>query len=85
MEITFSPTGDRVRWTQSPTLYRVAVKAGLYRKAVQVYHIPIPGDIIIMVVFFFCVWGWGGGGGGGIKFNCTDSANRFVTFIKVTH
>ena len=24
-----------------PTLYNVAIKAGLYRKAVQVYHIPI--------------------------------------------
>ena len=24
-----------------PTLYHVAIKAGLYRKAVQVYHIPI--------------------------------------------
>ena len=35
-----------VRWTQSPTLYHVAIKAGLYRKAVQVYHIPIPGDIL---------------------------------------
>ena len=30
-----------VRWTQSPTLYHVAIKAGFYRKAVQVYHIPI--------------------------------------------
>ena len=30
-----------VRWTQSPTLYHVAIKAGLYHKAVQVYHIPI--------------------------------------------
>ena len=28
------------------TLYRVAVKAGLYRKAVQKYYIPIPGDIL---------------------------------------
>ena len=48
MEITFFPNqgSNLVRWTQSPTLYRVAIKAGLYRKAVQVYHIPIPGDIL---------------------------------------
>ena len=47
MEITFFPDrgSNPVRWTQSPTLYHVAIKAGLYRKAVQVYHIPIPGDI----------------------------------------
>ena len=47
MEITFSPDrgSNPVRWTQSPTLYHVGIKAGLYRKAVQVYHIPIPGDI----------------------------------------
>ena len=46
MEITFFPDRESnpVRWTQSPTLYHVAIKAGLYRKAVQVYHIPIPGD-----------------------------------------
>ena len=46
MEITFSPDrrSNPVRWTQSPTLYHVAIKAGLYRKTVQVYHIPIPGD-----------------------------------------
>ena len=46
MEITFFP--DRglnpVHWTQSPTLYRVAIKASLYRKAVQVCYIPITGD-----------------------------------------
>ena len=29
------------RLRDRPTLYRVAIKAGLYRKAVQVYHIPI--------------------------------------------
>ena len=29
-----------------PTLYHVAIKAGLYCKAVQVYHIPKPGDIL---------------------------------------
>ena len=34
-----------VCWTQSPPLYRVVIKAVLYRKAVQVYHIPIPDDI----------------------------------------
>ena len=45
--IIFLPNrgSNPVRWTQSPTLYRVAVKAGLYRKAVQVCYIPIPGDI----------------------------------------
>ena len=32
--------------SKSYTLYHVAIKAGLYRKAVQVYHIPIPGDIL---------------------------------------
>ena len=52
MEITFFPNrgSNPVRWTQSPTLYHVAIKAGLYRKAVQVYHIPIPGDINIRQV-----------------------------------
>ena len=33
-----------VRTIQSLTFYRVAIKAGLYRKAVQVCYIPIPGD-----------------------------------------
>ena len=44
MEITFFPDrgSNPVRWTQSPTLYHVAIKAGLYCTAVQVYHIPIP-------------------------------------------
>ena len=32
---------NRVSWTQSPQLSRIAIKAGLYQKAVQVYHIPI--------------------------------------------
>ena len=46
MEITFffywgsNPGHLRDR----PTLYHIAIKAGLYRKAVQVYHIPTPGD-----------------------------------------
>ena len=46
MEITFFPDrgSNPVRWTQSPTLYHVAIKAGLYRKAVQVCYIPISGD-----------------------------------------
>ena len=42
-------TGEKCRSWESnpgrlrdrPTLYHVAIKAGLYRKAVQVYHIPI--------------------------------------------
>ena len=50
MEITFFPNrgSNPVRWTQSPTLYCVAIKADLYRKAVQVYHISIPGDIYVV-------------------------------------
>ena len=50
MEITFFP--DRGlnpgRLRDRLTLYRVAIKAGFYRKAVQVYHIPIPGDTKIV-------------------------------------
>ena len=33
-----------------PTLYRVAIKAGLYRKAVVVYYIHIPNDILPHVI-----------------------------------
>ena len=33
------------RWIYRQTLYHVAVKAGFFRKAVEVYHIPIPCDI----------------------------------------
>ena len=29
------------------TLYHVAIKVGLYRKLVQQYHIPIPGDTLM--------------------------------------
>ena len=52
MEIIFFPSrgSNPVRWTQSPTLYRVAIKACLYRKAVQVCYIPIPGDILPLQV-----------------------------------
>ena len=46
MEITFFPDWGSVRWTQSPTLYHVTIKASLYHKAVQVYHIPFPSDIL---------------------------------------
>ena len=47
MEITFFPDQNQTRSAGlSPTLYHVAIKAGLYRKAVKVYHIPIPGDIL---------------------------------------
>ena len=48
MEITFFPDwgSNLVRWTQSPTLYHTAIKASWYHKAVQVYHIPIPNDIL---------------------------------------
>ena len=47
MEITFFPNrgSNPVCWTQSATLYRVAIKAGLYRKAVQVCYISILDDI----------------------------------------
>ena len=42
----FSPTWDRARSAGlSPALYRVSIKAGFYRKAIQVCTIPIPGDI----------------------------------------
>ena len=55
MEITFSPErgSNPVRWTQSPALYHVAIKAGLYRKAVQVCYIPIPGDTLPVVHFIY--------------------------------
>ena len=40
--ITNAAALDRTRSAElSPTLYHVAIKAGLYRKTVQVYHIPI--------------------------------------------
>ena len=42
------PAEDRTREPphKNPTLYHVAIKAGLYRKAVQVCYIPIPCDIL---------------------------------------
>ena len=48
MEITFFPDqgSNPGRLRDRLTLYRVDIKAGLYRKAVQVYNIPIPGDIL---------------------------------------
>ena len=54
MQITFFPDrgSNPVRWTQSPTLYRVAIKAGLYRESVQVCYIPIPGDICKHMLWF---------------------------------
>ena len=41
------PAEDRIRDPpyKHTALYRVAIKAGLYRKAVQVCYIPIPYDI----------------------------------------
>ena len=33
-------------------LYHVAIKAGLYRKAVQVYYIPLPCDILPLHIEF---------------------------------
>ena len=46
MEITFflDRGSNPVCWTHSPTFYHVAIKAGMYRMAVQVCYIPIPGD-----------------------------------------
>ena len=35
-----------VPWTQSPALYQVAIKAGLYHKAVQMCYTPVRGDIL---------------------------------------
>ena len=41
------------RLRDKPTLYRVAIKAGLYRKAVQACQIPpIPGDMTYWYQFF---------------------------------
>ena len=38
---------------QSPALYRIAIKAGLYRKAVQVCYIHILSSCIHVLIFFF--------------------------------
>ena len=48
MGITFFPDrgSNPGHLHDRPTLYHVPIKAGLYCKAVQVYHIPIPGDIL---------------------------------------
>ena len=48
MEIIFFPDrgSNPGRLRDRPTLYRVAIKAGLYRKAVQMYHIPIPAGLV---------------------------------------
>ena len=42
IQITFFPDrgSNPVRRIQSPALYHVAIKAGFYRKVVEVYHIP---------------------------------------------
>ena len=55
MEITFFPDrgSNPGRLRDRPTLYRVAIKAGLYRKAVQVCYIPIPGDILPLGIYSF--------------------------------
>ena len=36
------------RWIYRQTLYHVAVKAGFYRKAVEVYYIPSPVTSVII-------------------------------------
>ena len=42
---SFFPDGDRTRFSHMLSKhYHVAMKAGLYRKAVQVCYIPIPCD-----------------------------------------
>ena len=40
IQITFFPDrgSNPVRWTESPALYRVAIKAGLNRKTVQLFY-----------------------------------------------
>ena len=47
------------RLRDRPTLYHVAVKAGLYRKVVQVYHTPIPGDMYVHRDRVSGSYGWG--------------------------
>ena len=47
---------------KNPTLYHVALKAGLYRKAVPVCYIPIPCDRYILELSFEIIlvapWFW---------------------------
>ena len=46
------PDGDRtwIARLKNPTLYRVAIKAGLYRKAEPVCYIRIPSDILPLYI-----------------------------------
>ena len=46
------PAEDRTRDPphKNQTLYRVAIKAGLYRKTVQVCYIPIPCDTYLNIL-----------------------------------
>ena len=46
MQITFFPDqgSNPVHWTQSPALYHMAIKAGLYGK--EVFYISLPGDTV---------------------------------------
>ena len=57
--MSFFPDGDRTRFSRvlsEHSSYHVAVKAGLYRKAVQVCYIPIPCDIsITLKIFCHCL------------------------------
>ena len=50
MEITFFPDrgSNPGPLCDRPTLYSVAIKAGLYCKAVQVCYVPIPGDTYLL-------------------------------------
>ena len=45
-----------VRWTQSPALYHVAIKASLYHKAVKASYIPIPYDKYMIVYYVMKLW-----------------------------
>ena len=57
-KILIHPCYDREsnpgRLRDRPTLYHVALKAGLYRKAVQVYHIPITTTYYLFIYRFVC-------------------------------
>ena len=57
MQITLFPNlgPNPVHWTLSHTLYHVATKASLYHKEIQVYYIPIPGDILPLQIEI-CPW-----------------------------
>ena len=57
IEITFSPDrgSNPVRWTQSPTLYHVAIKAGLYSDVVECWTLN-PADRVRSLVGENVIW-----------------------------